>query len=329
MGKKFSANMKSKVKLIILTIFVYKLAFADGQHEEVTSMPSNFITKPRYHNNFMINFQIFELQKQLTVANTQTSELKGMVTTLFNTRTTLLDRIERLENDAIQKTAKIAVLEHQIAKRENFSDKLKAHEKQIETLTNSVGEIDQLSNSTGVIKDELDEVARQTALIDKKVGSTGDQVLIMKIAADDTFQYQSPYWDNTLELFTSGYMKKADLSGEKILQAHYKLGLDIDHQKCPMQRPGFNVQCQDRAKARIGFCLNFKDQACESDDGDSDTAIGIGLYSQCLAMFQPDHSYSMGAGAGFTSGMNDNIKTGHCRKTRMKSQFAWVYVTHL
>ena len=48
-----------------------------------------------------------------------------------------------------------------------------------------------------------------------------------------------------------------------------------------MQRPGFNIECNDGNKARWGYCVNCQNQACQvSDSSDADASIGIGLAGQ-------------------------------------------------
>ena len=83
-----------------------------------------------------------------------------------------------------------------------------------------------------------------------------------------------------------------------------------------MQRPGFNIECNDGNKARWGFCNNCAKQSCqESDDSDADSAIGIGLAGQ-------DTPNEMGAGWTnyFASG------AGTCTATSMTYKRVWVSV---
>ena len=49
------------------------------------------------------------------------------------------------------------------------------------------------------------------------------------------------------------------------------------HQDCPMQRPGFNIQCNDGNKARWGFCLNCASQGCQSLGGHCNRVAVNGL----------------------------------------------------
>ena len=59
-----------------------------------------------------------------------------------------------------------------------------------------------------------------------------------------------------------------------------------------MQRPGFNIECNDNNKARWGYCVNCANQGCQLGEGsDADASIGIGLQGQ---------STSVEMGAGWT-----------------------------
>ena len=70
-------------------------------------------------------------------------------------------------------------------------------------------------------------------------------------------------------------------------------GLFFNIQDCGMQRPGFNIQCNDGNKARWGYCVNCQSQGCQLDDNnDADASIGIGLAGQ---------STSVEMGAGWTN----------------------------
>jgi len=82
-----------------------------------------------------------------------------------------------------------------------------------------------------------------------------------------------------------------------------------------MQRPGFNIQCNDDNWARMGFCNNCASQACQtSDSNDADAAIGIGLKGQ--------RTGEMGAGwtQHFASGR------GTCNANSMTYKNAWLAV---
>ncbi len=91
-----------------------------------------------------------------------------------------------------------------------------------------------------------------------------------------------------------------------------------------MQRPGFNIECDEHHKkefnrARWGYCNNCASQSCQgSDDNDSDAAIGIGLSGQ-------DTPNEMGAGWTnyFASG------AGTCSATSMTYKRVWVSVAQV
>ena len=83
-----------------------------------------------------------------------------------------------------------------------------------------------------------------------------------------------------------------------------------------MQRPGFNIQCNDGNKARWGFCSNCASQSCQNDDAnDADGAIGIGLAGQATPK-------EMGAGwtTYFTS------PGGVCGSNSEIYKSVWVFV---
>merc|ERR1712129_404831 len=86
-------------------------------------------------------------------------------------------------------------------------------------------------------------------------------------------------WASAKELFSAGYLRDPSLDRDGILDAFAPtIG---SYRDCPMQRPGFNIQCHGGNWARMGFCNNVPYQACQSSDGqDSDGAIGIGLRGQ-------------------------------------------------
>jgi len=121
-------------------------------------------------------------------------------------------------------------------------------------------------------------------------------------------QYQS-----AKELFSAGYINDPQVDRAGILKAFDVTRPTQDH--CPMQKPGFNVQCAQDNWVRWGFCLNMAEQPCVADDGDSDGTIGIGLKGQST----PNE---MGAGwtALFVSPCENS---GHqCQE----SKNAWFYV---
>ena len=83
-----------------------------------------------------------------------------------------------------------------------------------------------------------------------------------------------------------------------------------------MQRPGFNIECNDGNKARWGYCVNCQNQGCQLDDGnDADASIGIGLQGQST-------SGEMGAGwtEYFASGK------GTCNPNSKAFKKIWVSV---
>ena len=83
-----------------------------------------------------------------------------------------------------------------------------------------------------------------------------------------------------------------------------------------MQRPGFNIQCNDGNKARWGFCLNCASQGCQNDDSnDADAAIGIGLAGQ---------STPTEMGAGWTNYFASGA--GTCSANSMTHKSVWVFV---
>ena len=83
-----------------------------------------------------------------------------------------------------------------------------------------------------------------------------------------------------------------------------------------MQRPGFNIECPQNNKARLGYCNNcVNENYQESDDDDADSTIGIGLSGQ-------DTDSEMGAGwtAYFASG------PGTCNADAMTFKRVWISV---
>jgi len=121
-------------------------------------------------------------------------------------------------------------------------------------------------------------------------------------------------WSNAKELFTAGYIRDATLDRDAILDVFGpKKG---SYQDCPMQRPGFNIQCKGYNWARFGFCNNCASQSCQNKDkNDADASIGIGLRGQSTAS-------EMGAGwtQYFASG------AGTCRPNSMTYKKAWLWV---
>lgn len=65
-------------------------------------------------------------------------------------------------------------------------------------------------------------------------------------------------YDNARSLFSAGYIRDDTFSRQDFLTT---FGPPAgDYQDCPMQRPGFNIECHDGNKARWGFCLNCAGQ---------------------------------------------------------------------
>jgi len=106
-------------------------------------------------------------------------------------------------------------------------------------------------------------------------------------------------YSSARELFSSGYLRDDslgrgdDLTAEEAKHAWTDLYIapgssDYDGfwngghgHNCDMQKPGINTQCNDGNWARIGYCVNLPDQACQPDDShDADSSIGIGLKTQ-------------------------------------------------
>ena len=86
-----------------------------------------------------------------------------------------------------------------------------------------------------------------------------------------------------------------------------------------MQRPGFNIECNDGNKARWGYCTNCANQACQEDDGnDADAAIGLGLAGQ---------STPSQMGAGWTNYFADGA--GQCSARSMIYKKVWFSVKQL
>ena len=83
-----------------------------------------------------------------------------------------------------------------------------------------------------------------------------------------------------------------------------------------MQRPGFNIECNDNNKARWGYCVNCQNQRCQLDEGnDADASIGIGLQGQ---------STSVEMGAGWTEYFASGA--GTCSPNSKAFKKIWVSV---
>ena len=116
------------------------------------------------------------------------------------------------------------------------------------------------------------------------------------------------------ELFSAGYIRDESVYRDGILDA---FGVPVgSYQACPMQRPGFNIECVDGNKARWGFCLNCVSQTCQNDDSDdADAAIGIGLAGQAT---------SSEIGAGWTS--HFAAAAGSCMDNIPTYRSVWLWV---
>lgn len=113
------------------------------------------------------------------------------------------------------------------------------------------------------------------------------------------------------QLFTSGFVSDERIDQEGIIEA---FGVTPgSYRVCPMQSPGFNVQCRDNNRARWGFCANCPSQTC-GDNGDSDATIGIGLNGQNTG------ALSAGWTGYFASGANT------CSATSETAVSVWFYV---
>jgi hypothetical protein len=119
---------------------------------------------------------------------------------------------------------------------------------------------------------------------------------------------------NAKALFAAGYLRDKTVDQKGILKA---FGPAKDsYQSCPMQRPGFNIQCNDGNKARWGYCTNCASQPCQnSDSNDADASIGIGLAGQ---------STPRQMGAGWTNYFASG--KGTCNANSMTSKQVWFYV---
>lgn len=140
----------------------------------------------------------------------------------------------------------------------------------------------------------------------------------MCVNAPDTncveHKFVSKQWKNAKALFSAGYIRDPTLKRDEMLRAFGpKTG---SYQNCPMQRPGFNIKCNDNNWARFGFCLNCASQPCQNKDtNDADASIGVGLKGQSTGS-------QMGAGwtQYFASG------AGTCSPNSMKYASAWLWV---
>jgi hypothetical protein len=119
---------------------------------------------------------------------------------------------------------------------------------------------------------------------------------------------------NAKALFSAGYIKDKTVDQKGILKV---FGPAKDsYQSCPMQRPGFNIQCNDGNKARWGYCTNCQSQPCQNaDSNDADASIGIGLAGQ---------STPRQMGAGWTNYFASG--KGTCNANSMTEKRVWFYV---
>ena len=121
-------------------------------------------------------------------------------------------------------------------------------------------------------------------------------------------------YPNAKSLFSAGYIKDGTFS-QKDFNAAFGPAKG-SYQDCGMQRPGFNIQCNDGNKARWGYCINCASQGCQTrDNQDADAAIGLGINGQSTPK-------EMGAGWTnyFASGQ------GTCKANSMTAKNVWFYV---
>mmetsp|Transcript_102201 Transcript_102201/g.243712 ORF Transcript_102201/g.243712 Transcript_102201/m.243712 type:complete len:298 (-) Transcript_102201:74-967(-) len=121
-------------------------------------------------------------------------------------------------------------------------------------------------------------------------------------------------YDNAKALFSGKYIKDTKVDQKGILKA-FKVKKGT-YQDCPMQRPGFNIECNGGNKARWGYCNNCASQACQNNDNDdADGAIGIGIAGQ---------STTGELGAGWTAYFAS--PGGQCRANGKTHKAVWVWV---
>ncbi|CAE6968500.1 rihA [Symbiodinium natans] len=122
-------------------------------------------------------------------------------------------------------------------------------------------------------------------------------------------------YDSAKALFSAGYIRDEYLDKGGILSAFGPA--EGKYKDCPMQRPGFNIECKDGNKARWGFCNNCQSQPCQNEDSDdADAAIGIGLAGQRT---------STEVGAGWTA----YFASGSCSPTSTTFKPVWLWVSSL
>ena len=104
-------------------------------------------------------------------------------------------------------------------------------------------------------------------------------------------------WTSAKELFQAGYIRDSSVDQAGILST-FAVPVGT-YKNCPMQRPGFNIQCRDGNSARWGYCGNCASQACQNNDADdADFAIGIGLTGQSSGHQGAGWTGYMASGAG-------------------------------
>jgi hypothetical protein len=119
-------------------------------------------------------------------------------------------------------------------------------------------------------------------------------------------------WPSAKELFSAGEIRDKDVSQVGILRAFAPTR--GSYRDCPMQEPGFNIECRDGNKARWGYCAACPSRNCQADGGDADATIGVGLAGQ--------NTGEMGAGwtQYFASG------AGSCSANSKTSKNAWIWL---
>ena len=104
-------------------------------------------------------------------------------------------------------------------------------------------------------------------------------------------------YSSATALFSAGYLRDESVDQAGFLSAFGAVpGTYAD---CPMQRPGFNIQCNDGNKARWGWCGNCANQGCQiADNNDADYALGIGLAGQSTTEMGAGWTNYFASGAG-------------------------------
>eukprot|EP00439_Symbiodinium_sp_Y106_P057072 s365_g8.t1 len=124
----------------------------------------------------------------------------------------------------------------------------------------------------------------------------------------------SKRYSSARALFSAGYIRDESVDKDGILSSFGPV--KGSYRDCPMQRPGFNIECKDGNKARWGFCANCPSQACQSSDSnDADAAIGIGIAGQ---------STDTELGAGWTAYFASGAGTCHANSKTFKPVWLWV-----